>query len=1596
MKKTFNFQRSNSSLSKQLSLLTFLVAFLLLSTHCQWAWGQKVPFKVIDRFGTEYSLSDITRPPDRQAFDCDGSGDGITQGEHFNFLLDFTDASGQGFNSAAFAPYKTVICQVLTDLSYLLDAHLDCAGNKPLLRIEIRPAIYEPPTPNGTLLGAASTYYYNYTNGTQMQTGYAYGNVWRTLNGGEDNTQMPYLIGNNIYHGYMYFNLHNSITWNTAMNPNFSNGAAGKDFYQVVLHETCHMLGIHSWIDSDGTSRVSNAASDPNGLYTAYDKFLLNASSPPPTGATIRLLDNTDGCHAVQFNTTTNLLTGGCDQVTFRGIQDYNLSLPAYTPTTWSDGSSLSHFGNDPCDTTPYLMHWSIMNDNLGHAIHRPTNDELRVLCEIGYRVTNTYGSPSSPFNATVTGCGHIAAGVDDSKPNLNNTGALSCTEPLYKFCSFPATINLNDLLANDVGVNVPATINNPCLSILQGNILWTTANGVATITINSASYGLNAFSYTPIDAITGQQLNTTVVYFEANTCLNNCNAANAVPCNLICNSSINPPTPSCIGNIYNCTVEGWLATSGSPDYWINETVSALGSNVIPITPYNTNPPTPGCMGMFTSATLASTGGESMGTPTSIANGQSYIYSSFAMNPNWSTPLNLTALLNNTPGFLTNGAQTILAQTSIPADDTWRQTISCFTATDNYSRLFIKPYGTSAKYLFVDEVHLSPDNFPAANNLLNAVTCGEQFTLGNTCTAIPNVLFKWETSTNGSNWTPIPGATAGTYTTPALSTVSCMYYRLTRYLNPTPTYPITNAAAVAACINKVATYQICASFEATSCCINTTQSTYLQFNSNNQVVPFGTGGTNNYTAPVATATITPTSSNNPFGIGVGTAANPVRINGDITIPSGANITLLGFTFEFGINGRIKVAANAQLTITGSTLRGNPNCQTMWQGIRVQGPGESNKRNLSGALNYGILQLTGVVNIEDAIIGAAGMYMPLIPPDVLLAQITQSQDLSTLSTLIMPAYTNNINAHQTSGGVVRVEGHVINFNNCFQGVNLSWYPYNGSSTTNSFVHQGNFIANRTLWYPFSQLPTAAGTISEVGVVLNYYNDLSINLSHFTNTLYGIRAFGAYKIVIGKDNIFERTNFANKTMVGISVFNFQNSPVVDADLIITQNHFNNLTIGMQCAGADLDINTNTINNIAGSGSYAGVLLYGCTYTAKSNNINHCYTGIASQSDQNIPNLIKANSFNNCLVPTWTRGDDTNLQIVCNDFDNYLTGICMSNATIVAPEPGKLDDQGSCNPNFGADKNPADNLFLSQANPSFPDLYSNTIDSYKYYYRTIGTDFQPTASANLEPILCPDEGESRADNCLDFVLSPNDVINIAEGTAQDQAMIATIRRLVQIDHDTTAAVNLLATVNSRAAKRMALEYYIKKAMWNAAQQVLNSLSVVTQDEQFFKQLYTIKRDLAQSNRSIFDITTTEEATITNIAAYRTRTSFEAQAILYLVRQIEYPILMEHLPAPLPAYTGVLPVVHFKNNATNQQLANGIKVFPNPANRIVSVFVPDEFATTQLSLYSIDGKTLLNQTLYAGTNTLYLQQMQAGLYYYLIQLDGNVIERNKLVLIK
>lgn len=139
-----------------------------------------------------------------------------------------------------------------------------------------------------------------------------------------------------------------------------------------------------------------------------------------------------------------------------------------------------------------------------------------------------------------------------------------------------------------------------------------------------------------------------------------------------------------------------------------------------------------------------------------------------------------------------------------------------------------------------------------------------------------------------------------------------------------------------------------------------------------------------------------------------------------------------------------------------------------------------------------------------------------------------------------------------------------------------------------------------------------------------------------------------------------------------------------------------------------------------------------------------------------------------------------------------------------------------------------------------------------------------------------------------------------------------------------------------------------------------------------------------------------MTNTFRANYSTSFEAQAILYLVRQIEFPVSMEHLPLPLPAYTGTLPTIHFKNELGNTPAAMPIKVYPNPAKDFVQVEVLPTYDGAYFTLYAIDGKKCLERSLAIGSNLLQIADLPSGIYYYTIKSNKQVIQQHKIVLLK
>ena len=75
-------------------------------------------------------------------------------------------------------------------------------------------------------------------------------------------------------------------------------------------------------------------------------------------------------------------------------------------------------------------------------------------------------------------------------------------------------------------------------------------------------------------------------------------------------------------------------------------------------------------------------------------------------------------------------------------------------------------------------------------------------------------------------------------------------------------------------------------------------------------------------------------------------------------------------------------------------------------------------------------------------------------------------------------------------------------------------------------------------------------------------------------------------------------------------------------------------------------------------------------------------------------------------------------------------------------------------------------------------------------------------------------------------------------------------------------------------------------------------------------------------------------------------------------------------------------------------ISVFPNPANEILNVNVENLSNSGSIAIYDITGKTVLNSLLKNGKNQLDVEALKAGVYFYTIRNNKDIIETKKLLI--
>jgi len=479
----------------------------------------------------------------------------------------------------------------------------------------------------------------------------------------------------------------------------------------------------------------------------------------------------------------------------------------------------------------------------------------------------------------------------------------------------------------------------------------------------------------------------------------------------------------------------------------------------------------------------------------------------------------------------------------------------------------------------------------------------------------------------------------------------------------------------------------------------------------------------------------------------GSAANPIRIAGTITIPDGATLNITDLHFDFGPNGRILVHPIGRVNLWGANLSGDPICNNMWQGIRTFGNGIAPLggmvvTDLSPATNQNTI-------IGDALIGISTQNLPLIDLNNINAALTTIPDFNTITNLtnfLFPALWS-LPVISSADGFLFIQN--ARFENCFMGINTAWKP-----SHNDVIRQSTFnTTNAGLLFPF--LNATWITQGEAGIFSMFSPRLSADACTFQNLKYGIRTNVVADFRV--PNVPALFNTFTNCRVGISARNFTSAAFANTN--IRNNLFTNCETAIQCQGTNADIRGNTITNSAGQ-SGIGMLMMGSAYViARNNQITNVSRGIVSVDTDLLGGFIHGNTITNTQVAIPNIGDNTSVTIMCNTLNNYqLTAISVA-PWLTTAQTGILANQGNC-PTF----NTALNTFTQPAGgPLFPDLYLHPTNTNLYTYSEYAQMLPPGFTASPGVLsLCngggpPPANWSPIDICNQF--APQRIANAAD---------------------------------------------------------------------------------------------------------------------------------------------------------------------------------------------------------------------------------------------
>ncbi len=348
--------------------------------------------------------------------------------------------------------------------------------------------------------------------------------------------------------------------------------------------------------------------------------------------------------------------------------------------------------------------------------------------------------------------------------------------------------------------------------------------------------------------------------------------------------------------------------------------------------------------------------------------------------------------------------------------------------------------------------------------------------------------------------------------------------------------------------------------------------------------------------------------------------------------------------------------------------------------------------------------------------------------------------------------------------------------------------------------------------------------------------------------------------------------------------------------------------------------------------------------------------------------------------SEGDNPNVVLKCNDLFMYNnSGLRIMEYTTLG-EPGFLGQQGFC-----AIGEPAANSFMTSSD-AIPDLFFDTNTLDLVYNDPWAEDFSVVGASTCQ---CSD------DNCIedlvnfDYCLSLGYDAIIPIGLLTDipnldREIAQKIRALIKEEQYEEAYLLLQQYVTKMTRRRLAIEK-IKKAQYNDAEVIITELPNEKEEDYYYKLFHNLYLSLVKNGKTIFDIDTSQTALLTEIAQSRTKTSFKAQAWLYIVKGIEMPVM--------------LPTTNMQTSfKMGDNSANLYRFSPNPAANTTQMLLNlNTTQKAQLSLYNITG-VLLKTIEVENTSVcnLDVSNYTNGLYLYQVKVNEEIVNKGKLTIIK